>query len=120
MAEGSIDPAFSDRALQDCLSTGKLELLMNSVKFWKDLCDALARYEAPLTLAHYDVCLENLVARHGAPTLHDWGISCISAPLYDIVKLNDDYYWHLICEAPSVEHAEDTVDIECRECHCYY
>ena len=82
-----IQSVFQDPLLQECLEKEKVEVLLAHTSFWKKLCDTLARYEVPITLVHEDPSLVNIVAPYGVMMLHDWGLSSLSVPFYDVVIL---------------------------------
>ena len=82
-----IESVFQDPLLRDCVGKEKVEVLLAHTPFWKKARDALARREAPIALAHADPGLVCIVAPYGSMMLHDWGLSCLSAPFHDIVAL---------------------------------
>ena len=88
-----IDPLLVDVEVVSRLSGEELEKLRALSPRLKEMCDRLASYGVPETLAHGDFHDTNIASRGGEYVIFDWTDGCITHPFFDLLTLFECEYF---------------------------
>ncbi len=91
---GEIETLLSDPVVLEGLLPQEIDLLQGLAPRFEVMCEQLAGYAVPQTLAHGDFHGGNLLGRDGKVLIFDWTDGCIAHPFIDLITAINNRYPH--------------------------
>ena len=82
-----IDPLLADEDALADLEPTEIDQARQCAPQLKEMCNTLASYNVPQTLAHGDLHLGNVALKDGKYLFFDWTDSCITHPFIDMISI---------------------------------